>query len=53
MAIAVHPYINGVPHRIKYFEKTFAYLKNSAASSSGRVRRFWSGTERQKPKDKG
>ena len=27
MAIAVHPYISGVPHRIKYFEKTFAYLK--------------------------
>ncbi|MBI4611100.1 MAG: polysaccharide deacetylase family protein [Candidatus Rokubacteria bacterium] len=27
MAIAVHPYISGVPHRIKYFEKIYAYMK--------------------------
>ncbi len=27
MAIAVHPYISGMPHRIKYFEKIYAYMK--------------------------
>jgi hypothetical protein len=27
MAIAVHPYLTGVPHRIGYFDKTFEYLK--------------------------
>jgi peptidoglycan/xylan/chitin deacetylase (PgdA/CDA1 family) len=27
MAIAVHPYISGVPHRIKYFEAVLDYLR--------------------------
>jgi allantoinase len=27
MAIAVHPYITGVPHRIGYFKKIFEYIK--------------------------
>ena len=27
MAIAVHPYLTGVPHRIGYFSKIFEYLK--------------------------
>lgn len=27
MAIAVHPYIMGVPHRIQYFDKIFQYIK--------------------------
>ena len=27
MAIAVHPYIHGVPHRIKYFEMVYDYLR--------------------------
>ena len=27
MAIAVHPYITGVPHRIGYFDQIFEYLK--------------------------
>jgi peptidoglycan/xylan/chitin deacetylase (PgdA/CDA1 family) len=27
MAIAVHPYISGVPHRIKYVEALYDYLK--------------------------
>ena len=27
MAVAVHPYISGVPHRIKYFEAAYEYLK--------------------------
>lgn len=28
MAIAVHPYIHGVPHRIKYFEAVYDYMRN-------------------------
>jgi len=39
MGIAVHPYISGVPHRIKYFEKTFAYLKKQRGVL------FWTGEE--------
>jgi len=27
MAIAVHPYISGVPHRIKYFEAVYDYMR--------------------------
>ena len=27
MAIAVHPYIHGVPHRIKYFEAIYDYIR--------------------------
>lgn len=27
MAIAVHPYVTGAPHRIKYFEKVYEYMK--------------------------
>jgi hypothetical protein len=26
MALAVHPYISGVPHRIKYFEAVYDYI---------------------------
>lgn len=37
MAIAVHPYISGVPHRIKYFETVFERLKKE----KGVV--FWTG----------
>ncbi len=39
MALAVHPYISGVPHRIKYFEKTLAYLKKQRGVL------FWTGEE--------
>src|SRR5262245_40163942 len=39
MAIAVHPYISGVPHRIKYFEKTFAHLKKQKGVL------FWTGEQ--------
>jgi len=39
MAIAVHPYISGVPHRIKYFERVFAALKQK----EGVV--FWTGEQ--------
>ena len=27
MALSVHPYITGVPHRIGYFEKLYAYIR--------------------------
>ena len=27
MAIAVHPYVSGAPHRIKYFDQIFEYIK--------------------------
>ncbi|PYN01156.1 MAG: polysaccharide deacetylase [Candidatus Rokuibacteriota bacterium] len=27
MALAVHPYISGVPHRIKYFEAVYDYMR--------------------------
>ena len=39
MAIAVHPYITGVPHRIKYYEQVFEALK----SKSGIL--FWTGDQ--------
>ncbi|MDX1376365.1 MAG: polysaccharide deacetylase family protein [Burkholderiales bacterium] len=28
MALAVHPYIHGVPHRIKYFEAVYDYIRS-------------------------
>ncbi len=39
MAIAVHPYISGVPHRIKYFERIYAYMKKRPGVL------FWKGEE--------
>lgn len=39
MAIVVHPYISGVPHRIKYLDKTLAYLKKQRGVL------FWTGEE--------
>ncbi len=39
MAIAVHPYISGVPHRIKYFEAIYEYVK----SKPGVL--FWKGED--------
>ena len=37
MAIAVHPYISGVPHRIKYFENVFRRLRDMPGVA------FWTG----------
>ena len=28
MAIAVHPYLTGAPHRIKYFDQIFSYIRS-------------------------
>ena len=39
MAIAVHPYISGVPHRIKQFERIYAYLRKQKGVL------FWKGEE--------
>ncbi|HLC42725.1 MAG TPA: polysaccharide deacetylase family protein [Methylomirabilota bacterium] len=39
MAIAVHPYISGVPHRIKYFDRIYSYLKKKKGVL------FWTGEE--------
>jgi peptidoglycan/xylan/chitin deacetylase (PgdA/CDA1 family) len=39
MAIAVHPYISGVPHRIKYFEAVYEYI----AGHRGVL--FWNGEQ--------
>jgi len=39
MAIAVHPFLSGVPHRIKYFEEAFAYLKQHPGVL------FWTGEQ--------
>jgi peptidoglycan/xylan/chitin deacetylase (PgdA/CDA1 family) len=39
MAIAVHPYISGVPHRIKYFEEIYAYIKQKPGVL------FWKGED--------
>jgi allantoinase len=27
MCVAVHPYVSGVPYRIKYFNQVFDYMK--------------------------
>ena len=39
MAISIHPYITGVPHRIKYFEQIYDYMHNKP----GVV--FWKGEQ--------
>jgi len=39
MAIAVHPYISGVPHRIKYFETVFQRLRKQPGVA------FWTGEQ--------
>jgi allantoinase len=39
MAIAVHPYISGVPHRIKYFERVFKELSRQPGVL------FWTGEQ--------
>jgi allantoinase len=39
MAIAVHPYISGVPHRIKYFERVFEAFKKQEGVL------FWTGEQ--------
>ena len=33
MAISVHPYITGVPHRIRYFDELLGYVKSSGGAA--------------------
>ena len=39
MSIAVHPYISGVPHRIKYFRKVYEQLSKQPGVL------FWTGEQ--------
>lgn len=39
MCIAVHPFLSGVPHRIKYFEQAMGYLKQQPGVL------FWTGDQ--------
>ena len=39
MSIAVHPYISGVPYRIKYFEQVFETLRKKPGVA------FWTGEQ--------
>jgi allantoinase len=39
MAIAVHPYVSGVPHRIKYFEAIYEYMRHNPGVL------FWTGEQ--------
>ncbi len=39
MAIAVHPYVSGVPHRVKYFERIYEYMKERPGVL------FWTGDQ--------
>lgn len=39
MAISTHPYITGVPHRIKYYDMIFEYIRQFAGVL------FWTGSE--------
>ena len=47
MAIAVHPYISGQPHRIKYLEAIYDYAASSTACCTGTASRFMTGTPRR------
>jgi len=51
MAIAVHPYISGVPHRIKYFEEVFTKLrrKKGVLFWTGEQIMEWYWTQRSQP----
>jgi hypothetical protein len=39
MAIVVHPYIMGAPHRLKYFRKAIEHIQGSGAAL------FWTGEQ--------
>ena len=44
MAIAVHPYISGVPHRIKYFEAVYDYMRKRKGvwfTTGQEIYRWW------------
>jgi allantoinase len=39
LSIAIHPYITGVPHRIRYLEELLAYAQGHAGVA------FWTGAQ--------
>jgi len=49
MAIAVHPYIHGVPHRIRYFEEVYDYLRRKKGvwlTTGEEIYAWWKGGRR-------
>ena len=48
MALAVHPYLSGVPHRIRYFEAVYDYMKKKPGASftTGEEISEWYGAQR-------
>ena len=43
MALAIHPYISGQPHRIKYLEAIYDHARRFAACCTGTARRSSTG----------
>ena len=43
MALVVHPYIMGAPHRLKYFRDALEHIREHAASCSGPASRSSTG----------
>jgi allantoinase len=39
MALSVHPYIMGAPHRLKYFRRVLEVIRNKSAV------KFWTGAQ--------
>ena len=39
MALSIHPYIMGAPHRVKYFRRVFEEIRKKATCCSGPARR--------------
>ena len=39
MALVVHPYIMGAPHRLKYFRRVFESIRNKSDV------KFWTGAQ--------
>lgn len=47
MAISIHPYLTGVPVRIKYLEQLYDYITDHDGVVIGRVLKFSMGTTRR------
>ena len=43
LALAIHPYISGQPHRIKYLEAIYEHARRFDGVDTGPARRFWTG----------
>src|SRR5262249_36199796 len=49
MALAIHPYISGQPHRIKYLEAIYDYVNRFEVCCTGTARKSSIGTTRRAP----